>query len=350
VISHIISHGDVEEVDEYEGVVLFSQRGFLFLFPPKEKWGFPGGEIVFCTLLSFAFGFLMSGLFLDLAEVFVYVGYNHSTGAVVLGYIVVSLSSYSLFSKSCPEGAVYMDNDQEIGFRSNHYQRPLYCVCIGALRYIVPLSLNLAGARGEHRLAPAVLYLVNLTYLLQVLSLLSSPLVTLLWFMEQCNIHVFGSTARASDGRIALHFVFNAVAVGLGVMISFTSVDWYRMLVPILALISSHNIFGTCLIKKPFVPVNERLKSKKAYADIVFDNITIKPKKSPSTMTNLGAYVMQSLLILIAVIVIVVLRMGPETIPDGALEITALVLMLLNWGISASTRFALLRIIPSLHI
>ena len=167
-----------------------------------------------------------------------------------------------------------MDNDQEIGLRSNHYQRPLYCVCIGAMWYAVVLST------GSAFILMPLLYLLNITYLLQVLSLLSSPLVTLLWFMEQCNIHLFGSTARASDGRIVLYFVFNAGSVAICQYLGSQNTSYARKLVPILALISSHNIFGSLLIKKPFVPVNERLKSKKAYADIVFDNITVKPKQS----------------------------------------------------------------------
>lgn len=41
----------------------------------------------------------------------------------------------------------------------------------------------------------------------------------------------------------------------------------------LLAFIASHNILGSLGIKKPLATVNERLRSKKEYADIVFEGI-----------------------------------------------------------------------------
>ena len=99
VTSLVISSGDLEEYDEYEGISLFSKRGFLFLFPPKEKWLIPGGELIFCSILSFAYGFCMARM--------LQVDYDDDgVGYQVVAYIVVALSSYSLFSKSCPDRSV----------------------------------------------------------------------------------------------------------------------------------------------------------------------------------------------------------------------------------------------------
>lgn len=71
-----------------------------------------------------------------------------------------------------------------------------------------------------------------------------------------------------------------------------------------MALLGSHNIFGSLLMKKPFVPVNERLKSKKVYADIVFDNITVKPKEKSTNYTDIAFYILQPVLLLAATIFI----------------------------------------------
>ena len=195
--------------------------------------------------------------------------------------------------------------------------------------------------------------LVIVCYVLQVLGLLSSPLVTLMWWMEQMNIHMFGSTARASDGRIMLYFVATLLAVILSLQR-----DYGTTIIPIVAWVFSHNIFGSTLMKKPFVPENERLKSKKAYADIVFDNITVKPKSADTNSMTKVSCAIQSVLLLVAVIVFVIQdhrlysecnsRSGSRTC--GALQYVPFILALIHWMISATTRFAILRVIPCKHI
>jgi hypothetical protein len=44
--------------------------------------------------------------------------------------VLVGLSSYSLFSHHCPESAIYRDNDQELAWGSNHYQRVVFNIII----------------------------------------------------------------------------------------------------------------------------------------------------------------------------------------------------------------------------
>ena len=70
-----------------------------FLFPAKSGVI----EIVFCSLVTFAHGFLLT----------------YVPGGPT--YIISGFSSYSLFSSRCPESAVYLDNDQEFALGSNHY-------------------------------------------------------------------------------------------------------------------------------------------------------------------------------------------------------------------------------------
>jgi len=50
-----------------------------------------------------------------------------------------------------------------------------------------------------------------------ITGLLNNPFVMLLYFMEQCNIFVFGGSARASDLRILLWFSINAGAIYLSI-------------------------------------------------------------------------------------------------------------------------------------
>ena len=52
---------------------------------------------------------------------------------------------------------------------------------------------------------------------MQVMGMLSHPVVTMLWAIEQLNLHVLGTTARASDIRIVLSFVINGCFVALSI-------------------------------------------------------------------------------------------------------------------------------------
>jgi hypothetical protein len=64
--------------------------------------------------------------------------------------------------------------------------------------------------------APKALYQAFLVvYVLQVIGVLSHPVVNILWALEQLSIHVLGTSPRASDGRIVLSFCLNLVFVAI---------------------------------------------------------------------------------------------------------------------------------------
>jgi hypothetical protein len=56
-------------------------------------------------------------------------------------------------------------------------------------------------------------------YVLQAFGVLSHPVVTTLWAMEQASEHLFGSTARASDSRIVMYFVLNVGFIALSAVL-----------------------------------------------------------------------------------------------------------------------------------
>ena len=63
---------------------------------------------------------------------------------------------------------------------------------------------------------PKVLYQAFIViYVLQVIGILSHPVVNILWALEQFSIHVLGTSPRASDGRIVLSFCVNLVFVAI---------------------------------------------------------------------------------------------------------------------------------------
>ena len=86
-------------------------------------------------------------------------------------------------------------------------------------------------------------------------------MVTLMWFLEQADVHVFGSTPRASDSRIVLSFCINsAIVIGM----YFLGHEERKMqdaiiMGVILAWIFSHNAMFGFGILKPFKIVNEKL-------------------------------------------------------------------------------------------
>ena len=100
----------------------FSKRGFLFLFPVKQSLT----EAVWCSIVTFAYGFFMTYAFhtktINAFYIFKLAEEDYLT------FILIGLAGYSLFSERCPESAIYSDNELEFGFGSNHYQRPLYFI------------------------------------------------------------------------------------------------------------------------------------------------------------------------------------------------------------------------------
>lgn len=100
-----------------------------------------------------------------------------------------------------------------------------------------------------------------------MIGMLGNPFVLLLYLMEQCEIFVFGGSARASDLRIFLYFVIN---VGL-VLVCFFSTQ--ALLIPVLGYVASNNFWWDLGTVKPFNIVNEQLMQSKALAGIVFADL-----------------------------------------------------------------------------
>jgi len=94
-----------------------------------------------------------------------------------------------------------------------------------------------------------------------------------MWAIEQIDIHLFGSTPRASDIRILLSCGFNIGATcAFYALMVHSSVLNGLLLACGLAWISSHNIFVNIGLIKPFKVINEKLLEQKEYADIVFSS------------------------------------------------------------------------------
>lgn len=105
-----------------------------------------------------------------------------------------------------------------------------------------------------------------------MLGMLSNPLVTLLWLMEQVDVHVLGATPRASDIRIVLSFCVNsAIVIGMYFLYNNSGNAQNAIILGvILAWVSSHNKLANFGILQPFNKLNEKLQAQKEYSDIAF--------------------------------------------------------------------------------
>ena len=106
---------------------------------------------------------------------------------------------------------------------------------------------------------------------MHVFGIIAHPFVTVLWAIEQVSIHVLGTSPRASDSRIVMGLLLNVGFVAICTYCERFGAVTLQVVTALLAFVASNNVFGSLGIKKPLGKVNERLKSKKAYADIVFE-------------------------------------------------------------------------------
>ncbi len=152
---------------------------------------------------------------------------------------------------------------------SAHYQRVGYsliivgCVCIAEFGAVYNGQLN--KLQGPFIAA----YIINFIVLvLQMFGVLSNPLVTLMWVMEQVDVHALGSTPRASDSRILMSLILNS---GIVVAMYFIS-DFSNAIIlgVILAWIFSHNFILGLGMVRPHEVINEKLQQQKDYSEIVF--------------------------------------------------------------------------------
>ena len=102
-----------------------------------------------------------------------------------------------------------------------------------------------------------------------VFGAVSSFQVTLLWAMEQANLHIFGTTARASDIRIVCAFVVSAAWSYLHYYLA--GMDSKYALVSIMAhgWLCSHNWMCTLGLKVPFRGESENLSRERRLIDLV---------------------------------------------------------------------------------
>jgi len=110
------ARNDAPAEEELDDISCCSKAGFQFLFPPKQS----SMEIVLCSMLTLAYGAMMAYAFHPYTMSLFY-GSEQGLASSLPLLVLVGLSSYSLFSHHCPESAIYRDNDQELGWGSNHY-------------------------------------------------------------------------------------------------------------------------------------------------------------------------------------------------------------------------------------
>lgn len=93
------------------------------------------------------------------------------------------------------------------------------------------------------------------------MGVLSHPVVNILWALEQFSIHVLGTSARASDGRILLSFCLNIIFLLICYQVhERADHQAFMAFVVLLSFVASHNVLGSLATKKPLQGVNERLK------------------------------------------------------------------------------------------
>jgi hypothetical protein len=116
-------------------------------------------------------------------------------------------------------------------------------------------------------------WLFIVLYFCHVFGLIAHPAVTILWAMEQFSIHILGTTPRASDSRIIMSFILNLIFVTVCYFVSKLGTKPLTVTAAVLAFVASHNLLGPLGIKKPMATVNERLRAKKEYSNIVFEGL-----------------------------------------------------------------------------
>ena len=81
-----------------------------------------------------------------------------------------------------------------------------------------------------------------------------------------------GTTARASDTRNFLSFIFNGFFIYVCYLIALDYLKYFLLAVILLTFLASHNFLLSFGFKLPFEAENERLRTQKDYANIVFGN------------------------------------------------------------------------------
>ena len=108
----------------------------------------------------------------------------------------------------------------------------------------------------------AIAYIVHfIVLILQILGILGNPVVTLMWLLEQIDVHVFGSTPRASDSRIVLSYCINsAIVIGMYFLgHEEGKIKDAIIMGVILAWVFSHNAMFSLGLLRQYKIVNEKM-------------------------------------------------------------------------------------------
>jgi len=335
--------GTDRRTDEAESdVSCCSKEGFLFLFPPKSGLG----EIFLAAVLTAVHGALMSYMF-----------HPSTTGTSLTSsipyFVIIGLSSFSLFGHHCPEIAIYRDNDAEVAWGSNHYQRSTYCSVLA----LIVLLMKQAGwsvGKYDETVINWVYISFIIVYFLQVFGMLSHPAVTLMWAMEQANVHLLGGTTRASDSRLIISFAVSCLFVGIPIwLLRSVNEAAARVALVALAFVYSHNFMFSVGIKKPFKKVNERLQALRTYADIVFASNSGNSRETEGGQSSISGclHIVKSLALATCLAVLAILVDSQDDLQMmRTFVFVALGLAVIQMAVSMSSRHTIFRIIPCLHL
>ncbi|CDW89360.1 pecanex-like protein 4 [Stylonychia lemnae] len=273
-------------------VPFFSKENYLFLIPARSSII----ELIIAVILTGVYGALMTYFIHERTLMMLLHDFKNTQDTYyIITIVTIFFSSYSLFSSPIPESTPYLTNDQFSIF-SHHYQRVFYSIVISGCVCITEFGSTLNDLLVLYRGYFEVAYWANLGILiLQMIGLLGSPIVTLMWAMEQADFHILGSSTRSSDLRIVLSFTINiAFVIAMYILALNKSYLEAMIMANILAYFSSHNVWIDFGIKHPFKVINEKFLQQQEYMSIFFGmskagkqtDIPVMPSRQQNNQQN----------------------------------------------------------------
>ena len=152
-IAHVCaSKLDGKEEGE-ENVSFMSARGFLFLHPKKSS----PLETIWCFIVAFGYGVMMTYAIHPVT--FIMTSGQDNVGMAIVIALFTGMSGHCILGQPCPETAIYRDNEQEFGWGSNHYQRPLFFIIIAGAMMISESAMMLFGQSFWHSIFIIIYFL-----------------------------------------------------------------------------------------------------------------------------------------------------------------------------------------------